>query len=174
MALAVSGAAAVLCLALIIWPRRRRTTRAPTRPKAAVELASPFEPGTVAASARTAAFAAVGIGAFGAVVATPVVGVIAGALTALALVRPQVRGLLVVAALSATAIAAVYVIVQQANEHFPSVLEWPTYFDRVHFVAVAAVVFLAADLVVRMVTGPRDEPSDSRTRGGDDRASTES
>jgi hypothetical protein len=144
-----------------------------SRPETAVGLGSPFEPGAAPASVRTAALVALGVGGFGVLVATPVVGAIAGALTVLALVRPQLRGLLVVAAISATAIAAGYVLVEQANEHFPSVLDWPTYFDRVHFVAVAAVVFLAADLVVRMVTGPRDEPKSSAPRGRSDRAPTE-
>jgi hypothetical protein len=101
---------------------------------------------------------ALGVAAFGTVVATPLVGVVAGAATALALVRPRWRGLLGILAVAAVVLTGLFVAVQQSRRDFKSVIEWPTFFDRVHALALGAVVLLVADVAVRAVlrrgTGP--------------------
>ena len=82
---------------------------------------------------------------------TPWVGLVAGAATVAVLLRPGLRWLLAVGAPTALAVAGGYVVIQQTRHIYPSVFEWPTFFDGVHTVAWLAVVLLAADAVVELV-----------------------
>jgi hypothetical protein len=79
------------------------------------------------------------------------VGVVVGAAFLLGARRPRLRWATALAAPAAFAVAAGYVIVQQARHHYPSVLEWPSFFDRVNALAWLAVLLLAADAVLEVL-----------------------
>ena len=151
VALAISAAALLLCVALVIVWRKRRTSIDDPDLDGAVEFASPFGAAGGAVSARTVVITAVVAGLMGAVLARWWVGLIAGVLTAAALLRPRLRALLALGAPAAFALAALYVIVQQYRHRYASDFFWLTHFDRVQEIAWLAVILLACDALVEVV-----------------------
>jgi hypothetical protein len=94
------------------------------------------------------------------VAARPWVGLVVGVATLVALVVPRARVVLTAGAVGALAIAAGYVVVQQARHGYPTISSWPSQFDAVTGVTWLALWLLAADVVVRWV----------RDRAGRDRS----
>ena len=153
--LAVSVLAALVCIALAAWPRRRRwaTTDAP-----AVAFAS-WRPVAVDAStvrrvlvtlvSAVVAFAFAGIE----------IGGVVGTLVAVAAFAPRARMLLRLASPAALALAALYVIAQQIRHHTAPGLEWPTELEAAHPFGWLAVLALAADLALERVSRARDRAS---------------
>jgi arabinofuranan 3-O-arabinosyltransferase len=100
----------------------------------------------------------------GALVAAPWVGPVAGVATAVVLVWPRLRPLLAVGAVGSVAATGAYVVIQQTRYRYPPIIEWPTFLDRVHLLALLAVVLVAVDVAVEVVsrrarpTGPGPVP----------------
>jgi arabinofuranan 3-O-arabinosyltransferase len=155
IALGLSGIALLVCvvLALGLWPRRRFTlgtaTSAPVSAAAPPPiLAYPWRasgelPGRPARIV-VPALAAVTAGAL----IRPLAGLVVGGLVLAALHRPRWRAVLAIGAPASLALAGLYILVQQWRHWYPSVFEWPTFFDRAHVLGWLAIVFLAADALV--------------------------
>ena len=75
-----------------------------------------------------------------------------GLLVVAALVRPRIRVALVVAPAVMLAAAAGYIALRQARHHLPPIFEWPTFFFRARTLAWIAIVVLAADAVMEIVS----------------------
>jgi hypothetical protein len=155
--LVVSGLGALTCVALALWPWRRRRTQGAALDLPAPTLVSPFAPGrsvpvvlaaTVAAGCGLVAAILVPQPAFIAIFA----GVIAGVF--ISLVRPRARGVLGLIVVGFTAAAVGYILVTQASQHFPPG-GWSSHFEAANVLVWVAVVFLGADLVVDLVRSRR-------------------
>ncbi len=161
-ALLVSLAGILFCLVLALVPARRRrharasadggAARASTLAGTPVEvglatpqLVVPF--GRVGPRARVWMAVAAGlvVAGVGAAIATPTVGLAAGAGTILVLVVPRLRVLLGLAAVGGVAAAGIYTAAHQASVHAPTNGSWPLYFGTASTLAWAGVVFLGAD-----------------------------
>ena len=164
IALAISAAALLACLALVIVWRKRRTSIDRADLDGTVEFANPFASAGRAGGAvstRTAVVTAVIAGLAGAVLARWWVGLLAGVLTAVVLFRPRTRVLLALGAPAALALAALYVTVQQYRHRYTPDFFWLTHFDRVQEIAWLAVILLACDALVEVV---RTAPAPARSR----------
>ena len=158
-ALAISGLAMLLCALLAVWPRRRGVVATVDNPDGAVELASPLvAPGSTPSRRAVISTTAAATLVAGLIV-NPLVGIIAGALTAGVLLRPRLRWLLTVGTPAALAIAGGYVFIQQWRFNYPSIFTWPTFFDSVHVVGWLAVILLSVDATVEFVR-TRTRPDD--------------
>ncbi len=168
IALGISALAVLACVVLLLLPRRgTRSLVAAAIDEPVLSSPLPFGPLSdglgVSVGGLRAAVVSIGVGGFGAVFAAPWVGLVAGVLTAVALRWPRWRWVPSVAAIGAVCIAGLYVVLQQHRYRYPAVIEWPTFFDRVHTVALAGVVLLAADVVIRVIA---DRVGDSGRPGG--------
>ncbi len=156
LALLVSALAAVVCLALVLWPRRRRAGpgTTPDEPDgdtlAVPALGDPFAPAT-----PTPPWVALPVGVICALVGAvlvrrclPFVFLGVGAAVTFALLSPPARGVLPVASLGLAVGSVGYILVQQAGQHFAGNGSWPAAFETVNAVVWAAVLLLAADAVV--------------------------
>jgi hypothetical protein len=165
IAIALSGLTMLLCtvLALGLWSRRRRAAVAAPAPAdgaTAVDEPPVFRLPFAASGVRprwpVVAATALGAGFVAAVLIKPLPGLLVGLLVLAALVRPRWRVALAIGAPAALAAAGLYVVVQQTRHGYPSVFEWPTFFDRVHMLGWFAVAFLAADALVEVVRTRRN------------------
>jgi arabinofuranan 3-O-arabinosyltransferase len=165
-ALAVSGIALLVCLALAFGLRRRKSRGAAKAPVPSDEptLASFRSPdgeragsrhlGRVALIAGTAAVAVSGL-----VVARWWVGLIAAVAFAVAAARPRLRWILGVGALAAVAAVAAFILVQQLRIGYDQLLEWPSYFNRVHMIGWLAAVLLGADALLEILQRRSGSPN---------------
>ncbi len=80
----------------------------------------------------------------------PLVGLGVGAAIVIALIVPQLRGLIGLVTVGFALGAALYTIVAQANGHFLA-SSWPSHFERANVLMWTALAFLAADVVVGLV-----------------------
>jgi hypothetical protein len=179
IALAISAVAVLACavLALGRWPRRRSGAAATvpaTGPVPPSPGASPADPPTlaypwIASGVLPGRAGRIVVPALAAVAAAalirPLAGLFVGALVLVAVHRPKWRAVLAIGAPAALALAGLYIFVQQWRHWYPSVFEWPTFFDRVHVLGWLAVIFLAADALVEFVRQPpesQSQPQNSR------------
>jgi arabinofuranan 3-O-arabinosyltransferase len=162
VALALSSAAVLLCLAVAVLGWRRARARALVPPvdlagagPVLPESASPFSFARASGRLRpaTAALLAVGAGVAGAVLVTPLVGVAVLALVAMALrLGRRGRAVLTVGALATFVAAALYVIARQSwKGGIRSDFTWPSAFDVSHVLAWVAVLLLATDVVLELL-----------------------
>jgi hypothetical protein len=112
---------------------------------------SPFGSPDTALARRPLVTGTVAVALTGFVLGRWWVGVLAGAAFALAAWRPRLRWVLALGPAAALAVAGGYVLVQQYRIGYPQLLEWPTYFARVHFVGWLAVVLLGADALLEIL-----------------------
>jgi len=177
--LVVSGLAALTCVALALWPRRRRRSRGAHRidltaatghvtDTASIEqgvaadlpaptLVSPFAPGrSVPVGLAATVAAACGLVAAILVPQPAFVAIFAGVIAAVfvSLVIPRARGLLGLVVVGFTAAAVGYILVTQASQHFPPG-GWSSHFEAANVLVWVAIVFLGADLVVDLVRSRR-------------------
>ena len=140
--LVVSAVAALGCLGLAAWPRRRRYAVTDAPDPAFVGMREAVLPW------RRRALAAVGMGVVAFVLAGPVVGAVVAA--AVVVGGSSDRGGLLVrlGAPGALALAALYVIVQQIRHETAPGLEWPTELERAHPFGWFAILLLATNLVL--------------------------
>jgi hypothetical protein len=157
IAIALSGLTMLLCsaLALGLWSRRRRAALTAPSMTAGVDAPPAFRSPFATAGARprgpVVAATALGAGLVAAALVKPLPGVLVGLLVLAALVRPRWRVALAIGAPAALGLAGLYVVVEQTIHKYPSVFEWPTFFDRVHLLGWFAVAFLASDALVEVV-----------------------
>ena len=90
-------------------------------------------------------------------------GAIAAAAFLLAGARPRLRWVLAFGAPVALLVAGAYVVVQQLRVDYLPLLEWPAYFERVHFVGWLAAVLLAADVLLEVLRGSSARRGRSRS-----------
>ena len=137
--LAVSGAALVLCLAIIVtsFLRRRRSADPEPAPVSSTEgepeLVAPGRPHVLAPAAVLVAFG---------MAAGPVVGVAAALVTAAALVLAPLRWVLAFGAALALGLAGAYVALQQHRYGYPPDFAWPVNVPRAHDLGWLAVALL--------------------------------
>ena len=161
IALGISAVALLLCLVLALRGlRHRRGTRESVAAAELPELTSPL----VAAGDRPSVSALVAgtltAGVLGAFLVRWWVGLVAAAAVLLVALRPRFRFLLTFGAPAALALSGLYVAVQQFRYEYVSDFGWPTYFERVHYLAWLAVILLASDAIVELVrTGWARPPS---------------
>jgi arabinofuranan 3-O-arabinosyltransferase len=161
VALLVSALAVAACVALVLWPRRRRSramaAAAQTAPP--VDLDAPVVTSPFAAAKAVPLVIAAMVGVtYGLVAAilVPQAGFlaiflgVAGGLT-LALVVPRTRGLLGLAVMGFATAAVLYILVRQAAQHFFFGGGWPSEFEPANMLVWTAIVFLGADAVVELV-----------------------
>jgi hypothetical protein len=79
---------------------------------------------------------------------------------------PRARAVLTVGSVVAFALAAAYVIVQQARNGYPTISSWPSRFEDVADLAWLAVLLLGADVVVQWVRRRRGANVDLSSEDG--------
>ena len=160
IALAISGAALLVCVALALWPRRRREG-ARDDDGAALngepELASPFVSDGRKPRRGGLIVATAGAGLAAAFVSRWWIGVIVAACVLATLSRLRLRFLLTLGAPACLAVTALYVIVQQHRYRYPYDFFWVEHFSAVQNLAWLAVLLLAADAFVELVRTRRRE-----------------
>ncbi len=161
LALTISGLTMLAC-GLLALRRPRRWAMAGADVDTPLTLASPFISSGSVLPRRAVISTTAAVTLASALIVPPWVGLVAGGATLAVLLRPRLRWLLTFGAPAALAVAGAYVVIQQSRHVYPSVFEWPTFFDGVHAVAWLAVVLLAADAVVELV---RSRRLDGRTDG---------
>ena len=172
VALALSALFVLLCLGLAVVGWRRARARVPEGAVAGAgpalpELASPlsFPRGAGRLRPVGAAVLAVGAGVVGAVLVTPLVGVVVLAIVALALrLGRRGRALLTLGAVAAILPAVGFVVARQAwHGGVRADFTWPTAFDLSHFLAWVALLLLATDVAAELVLR-RDAARTDQTR----------
>ena len=178
IALVVSALAALVCIAIVVWPRRlRRAGRtvaghARSRVHAAGDasagavapvegndhvprLAHPFAPPGRFPAVVPALLAAAASGVVGAVIAPKaVMGLGVGLVVLLGLLVPKVRGVLALAAVGVVVGTVAYIATAQAIQHYQAAA-WTNHFERANTLVWAAVLLVGADLVVEVMTRAR-------------------
>jgi hypothetical protein len=154
VALGISAAAFVACLALVFW--RRRGRGGDDAATAAVvdgepELASPLVAIGGTPSLRVAVATALSAGLVAALLSRWWIGVIVAVGAFAATARPRLRVLLTVGAPACIAAAALYMVVQQVRHDFPYDYFWVEHFDTAAMLAWLGVFLLAADALVELV-----------------------
>jgi hypothetical protein len=164
-ALALSIVAVMLCLGVVLVSSRRRRVETVDgiTPAAAPDLwpalARPDDgAGPVGWFGAVATGAAVAV--FSGLVVRPSIGAVIGGATVVVLRWPRARRWFALLAPAFVVLAGVYIAYRQARRHLPPIFEWPTLFVRARTLGWLAVVVLAADVAVQIVT---------RRRGGSDR-----
>jgi hypothetical protein len=72
----------------------------------------------------------------------------------------------------ALAAAGAYIVVQQHRHRFPPDFAWPTEFDRVHPLGLAAVALLAVQVIRDVLDQRRAEPARRANLAGTERRRT--
>jgi hypothetical protein len=158
----VSVLGILVCLVLVF--RRRESIAPPVfddlpkleSPLATVDGGRPSTGTLVVAPLATAVVAGVA--------SRPWIGLVVGAATLAALLVPRARVVLTGGSVAAFALAAAYVVVQQARHGYPTIASWPSQFDAVADLAWLSIWLLGADVVVERLRdriasrrGPRTE-----------------
>jgi arabinofuranan 3-O-arabinosyltransferase len=157
-AIAISGLVLLLCTALALGVRRRNASVRP-RVTPAAEGDDVTADGLASTGVVLGRGATIG-GAVGAVVVAALlsrwwVGLVVGIAFVVGARLPRWRWIAALAAPAALVAAAGYVVVQQARNDYAQVLEWPTFFARVHSLAWLAVLLVAADALVDVLVRRR-------------------
>jgi arabinofuranan 3-O-arabinosyltransferase len=173
----LSVVAVAASLFLACWPRRSRLSEG-LRGRAAGDdpyrrpldvspsMPRPFRRGRLLrysgpppSPATTTVTAGLAFVIFGAVIG-PWAGLALAAVSALALRMPRARPLLTVGSPALLLISAAYIIAKQVRDRLPTGFDWPTYFERVHQLAWAAVALLVLDVVIDRLWLRRWWPTD--------------
>ena len=142
------------------------TSRSPSTPYlhggAAEAGSTRWSPNGTRPSPRTVVVASLGVLALVGLTTQPWLGLVTGALVALALVRPRLRFVLSSAQWLRSPPRCCSHAVQQLRWEYPPILEWPQFFERIHMVGWAAVVFLVADTLVTWLRSRSAAPEDEQ------------
>jgi len=175
-----SVVAVAASLLLAFWPRRSRRSagRRDQRERAAGDdpyrrpldvspsMPRPFRRGRLLrysgpppSPAATTVTAGLAFVVFGAVIG-PWAGLALSAVSALALRMPRARPLLTVGSPALLLLSAAYITAKEVRDRLPTGFDWPTYFERVHQIAWAAVALLVLDVVIDRLWLRRWWPTD--------------
>ncbi|MDZ4824929.1 MAG: alpha-(1-_3)-arabinofuranosyltransferase family protein [Actinomycetota bacterium] len=159
----ISLGVAILCCVLIALTWRRARTVVTAMPgDADVELGLPGADGIPLPTWARVATVVVA-GGVAALVAAPWIGVVAAALTALAVLRPRARVVLALAPPLLLGIAALYIVYGQRRYEFDPIFEWPVLFPWARTLGWLALALLGADAVIetfRTLRPSRPEAND--------------
>ncbi|GIU87536.1 MAG: hypothetical protein KatS3mg009_2051 [Acidimicrobiia bacterium] len=166
-AIGISLAAVAGCLAIVAvtWWRRRSLAASAVPGPGDADVALQWPAAPVRAPLRARLLVAVGVGALGAVVAAPWIGVLAFAAVVAACRWGWARLALALAPAVLLAVAGAYVVVGQVRYEIPPIFEWPTLFPRARTLAWLAVVLLAGHTAVGLLAAERPARRPP-TRGG--------
>ncbi len=157
-AIAVSIVAIMLALGIVIFSHRQ-SRRVDLR-ELVLEVGGvptvQWNPRPRRATWAVAVVTGVIVGAAGAVVVRPVIGVVLGVAVVAALRDRRVRRLLDAVPVLAIAAAGGYIALRQARSHLPPIFEWPTLFARARTFGWIAIVVLGANAVIGLVLDRRD------------------
>lgn len=147
----ISALAALMCLVIAIgsWIRSRGDDA--TVPTAVIGFAPIGDGSGIRPSGLAIAGVTLLVGALGATLAQPWVGLLLAVLTVTACVVPRTRVLFTLGSPVALALAGAYVVMQQFRHDYPPAFEWPTFFASVHVLGWLAVLLLATDVLVGFV-----------------------
>jgi hypothetical protein len=146
--------AAVGCLVLAIRrPRRAALTPELLAPPSALTAASVAGSSHPPLGPAATTSVALGMGAVGAALVSPAIGVLVGVLTAVAARSALPRWVTALVAPAAMAASAGYVVLTVARHHVAPGLEWPAELHRAHPIAWLAVLALGVDALVVALRG---------------------
>jgi 4-amino-4-deoxy-L-arabinose transferase-like glycosyltransferase len=150
--LVVSLVGAALCLVLV-WRGRRSPGLVPDVPAPADLSATQYHgdgPSTLAMIVGVVIAAAAGL-----LVLPPLLALVLPVAVVVLTRLPRARWVLLAASPLLALVAGTYVVLQQARHHILPGTEWPMELDRVHHVALLAVLLLGVDaLVERLWSAP--------------------
>lgn len=155
LALWLSVIAGLACIGIVIAAllRRRRLTAAD------VDVATPmtvlsdaFSPSALGFSTRSTVFTVAAVTVASALLVRPWVGLVVGALTLMAIHRSRWRLLLRLGPAAIVAAIAVYMAAGQYLRHYPARFDWPSFYAAARIPAWIAVMLLAADALIEIVT----------------------
>ncbi len=153
-AIGISVLAVLVCLVLALRRRPVLVTAYAHAPSPDVEtpaLRSPLSSRGAAPSVGVTVAAVISVGLVAGIASRPWVGVVVGLAAAAALRWPRGRIVLTIGSVAAFALAAGYVVVQQARNGYPTIASWPSRFEDVGDLAWLAVWLLGADVVVQWI-----------------------
>jgi hypothetical protein len=162
IALLLSLAGALLCLAIIAFSWRSQASRAPNRHvnAPAPRWQAPWAPVGVRPGWSAIVAVAVAAGVVGGVLAHPFTGIGVAVATAAGLVLARGPGVLAGAAVTSLVLAAAFTIAKQVRNDYPPDFGWPDFFRPAHHLAWLALLLVAASVVsgaVRRRASPRQE-----------------
>jgi hypothetical protein len=146
VALLLSVAGALACIAIIAVSWRRRTD-GPDRIETSVTWVWPWDSVGSRPTTRRIASSAIAVGAVTALVVHPVAGVALAVATALGLVLRRGPGVLATAAVVSLGGAALFTLAKQWRNHYPPDFGWPSFFTAAHDLAWVALALTAASVV---------------------------
>jgi hypothetical protein len=160
-AIAVSIVFVTLCLGIVLFSGRRR--RVDAAAAVAPLMSAPDTWPTIRrddARARPlgwvgAVVTAAVVGGFAALVVRPTIGVVTAGAVVAVLRWPRWRRWFALLAPAFVVLAGAYIAYRQARRHLPPIFEWPTLFVRARTLGWLAIVVLAADVAVEIVTRRR-------------------
>ncbi len=159
LGLAASAVGVLICLALLVWPRRRRMAAGEVAPDAELvdaELVETMSPEPRAPWAEDGSPLSSGgwilTGLATAVVASflagPIVGVACGVLAAVAVAWRHGQLVLRAACVGLFGLAVAYIVAKQTLNAYPLDFEWVKWFEITHSWALIATMLLVVDVVV--------------------------
>jgi arabinofuranan 3-O-arabinosyltransferase len=144
--LGASVAGVVLCLGIVVAGRSGRRRELGLVASEPVWVDDPFVTGPPVATSRAGVLAVV-VGLVVGVVVHPVLGVVVGAGTLVALRARRGRGI-GAGAVGLLAAAGAFTVIKQATEHFVADFGWTDFFHPAHLLAGAALALLGVLLIV--------------------------
>ncbi len=158
IALAVSAATLVVCLALTLWPKTTNVRRSPRHTEVRdssshvsgeYDVTSPLAYVGDPPSRARRIVVVVGVGVGTLLVAGPVVALVTAALAAVAVSWRRTRAVLLLGGPASLLLAGAYVVaVQVIGDPVPIGLRWPTVFDEVAPLGWLALSLFVADIAV--------------------------
>ncbi len=149
--LAISGLGVLVCLVLLLVRRR------PAIPASDADASVTLAPFVARTAVRPRTLVLVGlpilVGVLTLLVASPILALVAAALSAGAMLDRRARTALRVVAIGALLVAVGFVIVQQVRQGYPAAYDWPQRFLKVDDLPWLAVLLLAADVVIDRLPG---------------------
>ena len=141
----------IVCLVLALTRRREGQDGAARAVEDPPSLESPVTARGGRPTTTVAIVAPLVIAVVAGVASRPWIGLVVAAATLAALLAPRARIVLTAGSVVAFALAAAYVVVQQARHGYPTIAGWPSQFDAVADLSWLAVWLLGADVVVEQL-----------------------
>jgi arabinofuranan 3-O-arabinosyltransferase len=147
----VSVVGIIVCLVLALTRRRVEQVGAACAVESPPSLESPLAARGSRPTTTVVVVTPLVIAVVAGVASRPWIGLVVGAATLATLLAPRARIVLSAGSVVAFALAAAYVVVQQARHGYPTIASWPSQFDAVADLSWLAVWLLGADVVVEQL-----------------------